>query len=52
MTAFLIVCIVLMGIITLFDLVMLFSGDDDLTAIGVLHLIPEIVTLVALSIAL
>lgn len=53
MTAFLIVVLVFLGLITLWDLCGLFlSNDEDLVVISACHLIPNILAIIAISLCL
>ncbi len=52
MTAFIIICLVFLGMIVMADLIGTFAGDEEISGICILHLIPEILAIVALSIAL
>lgn len=52
MIAFIIVCIVLLGITVLLDLACVIAGDDGFGALGLIQLFVKIPTIVALSILL
>lgn len=52
MTALIIITIVLLGMMVGLDIVCFIAGDDGVGALGFLHIIPEILAIVALALCL